>query len=108
MVVPCLRSHLYRNQYTSYRSYYGGYHLIDFQPLYKIYYCRNTDTAPYSVSIERTCISIVSFTRLHRCLVKINDDCESCHKEQEKHNPELTYSTLSAICLPEQSYQAEQ
>ena len=61
----------------------------------------NTNTAPYSVSIERTSISIVALTWLNRCLVKIYNDSKTSHEEQEEYYPELTYASLASPSLPE-------
>ena len=47
-------------------------------------------TAPDGKCVERTCIGIIALTRLHRCLVQVDDNRKTCHKEQEEYYPELT------------------
>ena len=110
MVIPCLRSHLYRHEHTEQSNnssngcwvnalHLTGNHVVK---------CSHTHTTPYCESIERTGISIVALTGLHRCLVKVNNDGQTCHKEQEEHNPELTYASTASPCLPEQADESEQ
>ena len=80
--------------------------------------CRNSQSHPNGISIERTCIGIVTFARLHGCLIKVNDNGNTCHKEQEEHNPELLHTLVHSYCtqgislrvlihLPEETQQAE-
>ena len=40
-------------------------------------------------------------------MVKVNDDSETRHEEQEEHNPELLYAPLTAPSLPEESDKTE-
>ena len=64
-------------------------------------------TAPDGECIERTSIRIVSFTRLYRCLVQIDDDGDTCHEEKEEHDPELLNALLVAEGLPEEAKQTK-
>ena len=109
MVVPGLRSHLYRHEQTGYAyNTCNGYIIALYLLLEHIVNSQHTKTTPNSVSVERACISIVAFTRLLRSLVKVEHDSKTCHEEQEEHNPELADAALTAPCLPEKTYKSEQ
>ena len=105
VVVPCLRSHLYRYEKTG-NAYDGGNDSsVTLETAGDLFddSC-NTHTAPYSEGIERTSVGIVALTRLHRCLVEVDDDGKTCHEEQEEHHPELADAFLPlAQRLPEES-----
>ncbi len=108
MVVPCLTRHLYGHDQAQQR--HNGCHgsAAELVFLKNVDDCRHSDSAPYSERIERACVSIVAFTRLHRCLVKIEDNSKSGHEEQEEHHPELPYAPLASVSLPEKAYESEQ
>ena len=117
MVVPCLRSHLYRHKYTERADYSTGRAAIfEHILLEQISNGCHSQTYPNGKSIERASISIVALTRLHRSLVEVDDDGKSCHKEKEEDHPELLYTLVSiaSVCcldtllyLPEESYQTQ-
>ena len=109
MIVPSLRSHLYRHEQTGYTKHAGKSHIIGLELLLEhIVESQHTKTTPYSVCIERTGIGIVALTRLLRSLVKIEHDGKTSHEEEEEYHPELAYATLSAPSLPEQSDKSQQ
>ena len=91
MIVPGLAGHLDGDEDSGY-SYYSGYDKVLFlclaiEPVDDGCYAHAT---PDGEGIERTCISIVTLTGLHRCLVQIDDDGETSHEEQEEHHPKLS------------------
>ena len=65
-------------------------------------------TNPDGESIERTCICVVAFARLARCLVQVEHNRYTGHEEEEEHYPELLDTLLSAIGLPQQTDNSEQ
>ena len=107
MVVPGLRSHLKRDNDSSYGDYSGYSHFgfLGFQlPAEDIPKCCHTHAAPDGEGIEGTGVGVVALTRLHRCLVQVDDDGESGHKEQEEDDPELFHTFLPTEgCLPDKS-----
>ena len=108
MVVPGLRCHLYRNEQCYYCNDSSDKGAVEFQSLLEVVNdSSNTHTTPDSEGVERTGVSIVALTRLHRRLVKIYNDSETRHEEQEEYYPELSYAALTAICLPEKTQQTE-
>ena len=96
MVVPCLRSHLYRNEQTGYTDDGCNNGFVSFEATCE---CLddgcNAHTAPYCKGIERTGIGIVALTWLHRCLVEVEHDGKTGHEEEEQHYPELADAFLT-------------
>ena len=94
VVVPCLGSHLDGDDETddSYDSGDDGLSLFTCQlelSREPVDDSGHTHTAPDGEGIERACIGVVALTWLHRCLVQVDDNGKSCHKEEEEHHPEL-------------------
>ena len=109
VVVPSLRSHLYRYEQTGHAYHAGKSHIIGLELLLEhIVESQHTKTAPYSECVERAGISIVALTGLLRSLVKIEHDGKTGHEEEEEHHPELADATLSAPSLPEESDKSQQ
>ena len=90
MIIPCLTTHLYGNSQCHYSNNCGNQHIFFLQlAVQQVDESCNTHTTPDGKSIERTRISIVAFTYLLRILIKVDDNSQTCHEEQEEHNPEL-------------------
>ena len=60
----------------------------------------NTHANPYSESVERASISIVTLTRLSGSLVKIQHDGNTGQEEEEEYHPELLNTALGCERLP--------
>ena len=110
VVVPGLRGHLYGHQQAG-CSYDRSQHEVLSLELAadEVDDGSHTHAAPDGERIERAGIGIVALTRLQGCLVQVDHDGQTRHKEQEEHHPELLDAFLSACHrLPEQSEQSEQ
>ena len=109
MVVPGLAGHLDRHKQTKYSCHRTGHYRRHLAiPLYQLGQCRDTEPDPDTERIERTCIGIVSFTRLVRSLVQIKHNGDTRHKEEEEGDPEALDTTLSGISLIQQPEDTEQ
>ena len=109
MVIPCLADHL--NRYKQARKAERtdsdrAFYLEIF--LHQVDQGCHAHAAPNGEGIERTGVSIVSFTRLYRCLIEVNDNSETCHEEQEADYPELADAATTAESLPEESDKTQQ
>ena len=109
MVVPSLTGHLDRHEQAKQGCHRAGNYRIQLAiTLQSLCQGRDTKPDPDTEGIERTCIRIVSFTRLVGCLVQIEHNGQACHKEQEECNPETLDTLLSGISLEQQAQNTQQ
>ena len=109
MVIPCLADHLNRNEQTHETEGSDSNRAFDLEIfLHQINQGCHAHTTPNGKSIERTGVSIVTLTRLHRRLVEVDDNGKSCHEEQEADYPELTNAATATESLPEESDETQQ
>src|SRR5574344_1474232 len=108
MVIPSLACHLNRDKQTNESYCNGRCQFVLFQFLLQGFgKPGHTQTYPYCEGIEGTGISVIAFARLLWSLVQIKYDSNTCHEEQEEYYPELFDTSLSSVCLPEETYQSE-
>ena len=107
MVVPVLGTHNARDEQA-----YGcsnGCRRYFLNPFFHyIIYCHYAKTNPYSESVERTSVGVVTLTRLARILVQINHNGDTCKYEQRHHNPEILLITVEVEAKTEQTKQQRQ
>ena len=86
VVVPLLTSHQHRYcEETNYRYHnclYGFVYFDFSNPLIKTI---NAQTYPYCKSIETSCVSIVSLSRLTRRLIEVKHNRQSCHEKKQEN-----------------------
>ena len=108
VVVPCLTHHLRRHHDGRNGCDGGSHHFFATQIfLNPVINGSNAQSAPNSKRIEGTSVSIVTLTRLSRCLVEVEHDGQPRHEEEEEHHPELLNALLSFESLPEETEQTE-
>ena len=108
MVVPCLRHHLQWHEQAEHADDGGEGHAVHLHALaQQVVECRHAHAAPNGEGVERAGVSIVALTGLHRRLVQVYHDGETCHEEEEEHHPELAYAATAAERLPEETDKAE-
>ena len=108
VVIPSLAHHLQRYSDGNDRSNADSCEMRHFYTAKTFDDSGYTQTNPNGERIERTSISIVTFTRFARCLVEVKHDGKTCHKEEEEDYPKLLDTFLSAVGLPEKTRQTKQ
>ena len=127
MIVPVLRSHLYRHKQGHQGHSSSCYRLgtLGLERLrYAVNQCQHAKADPYAERVERACVRIVTLTRLVRSLVQIHHDSQTCQQEQQRGDceraktyvvreclaqPVLLALTLIGLCsLPYETYQTQQ
>ena len=67
----------------------------------------HTHADPDGEGIERTRVSVVTFSWLIRSLIEVEDDGQTRHEEEEEYHPEALNTLLTRECLPKQTNQAK-
>ena len=112
MVVPRLSCHLDGHEDAKQTEYCAG-HLVPEKLLQVVCDTCHTESYPNGICVERACVGIVAFTRLHGRLVEVQHDCEAGHEEEEEDDTELLLAFALILLvvleeLPQQTDEAEQ
>ena len=111
VVVPRLAGHLYGHQQAQ-TAQYGTGHIMPEHPAQPFCHSSHSHACPYGKGVEGASIGIVSLTRLHRCLVEIDDDSKASHEKEEEDYTKLLLAQSVVLFvvteeLPEQTHESE-
>src|SRR5512133_251573 len=105
MIVPVLRSHQGRHSSKCQGCGNQGSCLFPGDLPEELKKSEYTHSYPYCKCIERSGIGIVTLPWLVRVLVKIYDDCNTCHYEEQNHDPPVARVTVE---VPQEPCQTKQ